>query len=274
MFSCLKCNPTGKPSQYGDYILPNGQNKMSIEITEKKKRSVLNEGRDNGMAFGFLQQVEDDTFHTVQPLSPCKDYLAEVVFTEKYDIPTRGCGLSYPKKLNIFSNCAYMAVKIMPVCGSSCYNYSKSIANDIKLLEENFQHVERLLNNFEKQLGMKVLTTVAPANGGYFLVRFSSDWCESTHSISLYSLLLRVLMVATDSDKDIMSFLKDYSYHRGDKDLISSCMAKIELILKTKKLPPNTRKYSKATMLKLMGSPHDNGIVAWNSSFEEVPLEA
>jgi hypothetical protein len=245
----------------------------SIKIIDKCNRDVLIEGRDNGMAFSFLQKTGKNEFTTVQPPSPCKDYLAEVVFTEKYDIPTRGCGLYYKQKLNIFSDCAYMAIKILKAKGGG-YSYGKSFEHDVEMLKDNHKNIERLMNQYEKKIGLKVLTKIEEANDDFFLVKFSSEWCKSTHSISLYSLLLRVLMASTEKDKDFMSVLKNYNYHNGDKSLLTSSLPKIELIMKEKKLPPNVRKYSKANMLKFRGSPHDNGILNWDKTFVEVPLGA
>ncbi len=245
---------------------------MVINIIEKKNRRVLCEGRDNGMAFGFLERADENTFHTVQPLSPCKDYLAEVVFTECYDIPTKGCGLSYPKKLGIFTDCAYLAIKMMKTKGGR-YSYSNSFENDVALLAKNYKNIERLLNEYEKTLGLVVPTTIEEANDGYFLVRFSSEWCKSTHSISLYTLLLRVLMVATDKDNSIMPFLAGYTYHNGDKSFIIQVMGKISLIAETKTLPPNNANYSRSQLKLYYQSPHNNGIVNWKSSFEDAPLK-
>jgi hypothetical protein len=243
-----------------------------VKIIEKCNRGALHEGRNNGMAFAFLQKVDDETFHTVQPASPCKDYLAEVVFTENYDIPTKGCGLSYKKKLNIFSDVAYLAMKLLKTHSNDYYNYSPSFETDVKLLSENYKNIEKLINQFEERLELKTLTTIEPANDGNFLVKLPSDWCISTHSISLYTLLLRVLMVATEGETDILNFLKDYTYNVWDRNLLGLISDKIKLIWGEKKLPPNNIPYSKQNMLKFMGSPHDNGIVSWKGSFEEVPL--
>jgi hypothetical protein len=245
-----------------------------VKVVDNYKRGVLIEGRDNGMAFGFLQKIKDDEFHTVQPPSPCKDYLAEVVFTEKHGIPTKAYGLNYKKKLGIFSDTAYMTIKMMKRHGGGGYSYSSSFENDVKQLADNYKHIQRLMREFEKSIGLKVLTTIKPANNDFFVVSFSSDWCKSSHSISLYSLLLRILMVATAADKDIMSFLSTYSYHYGDKSLLAQSIHKIKLILKEKKLPPNTIPYSKSSLKQFYQTPHDNGIIAWNSSFNEVKLGA
>lgn len=243
-----------------------------IKIKETKNRGVLSEGRNNGMAFAFLKKVKDDVYETVQPKSPCKDYLAEVVFTEKYGVPSKGCGLYYKEKLNIFNDKAFMTIKMMPTHRSKVYNYSKSLDSDVQLLKANYPHMVRLLNSFEKKLKLKVLTTIEPANDDQFLVTFSPEWCDSTHSISLYSLLLRVLMPATEKDTDIMSFLKQYKYNRGDVYLVQSVLPKIKLILEKKKLPPNTSSLSKEKVGKFMQSPHGYGICSWRSSFEEVKI--
>lgn len=243
-----------------------------ITIIDKKNRGVLCEGRNNGMAFGFLQQLKENVFQTVQPPSPCKDYLAEVVFTEKYGIPTKAFGLFYKEKLGIFTDVAYLAIKMMGTQGYGGYSYGKSLEIDKKLLEENYKNIERLMNDFEKRIGIKVKTTIEPANDDFFLVKLSSDWCRSSHSISLYSLLVRVLMVATKKDKDIVSFLESYSYHSGDKQLLSQSMAKIKLILKEKNLPPTVNKYSKSALKNYYQTPHNDGIVNWNSTFKEVQL--
>lgn len=242
------------------------------KIIDKYNRGVLGEGRNNGMAFGFLQDVGKGEYHTVQPPSPCKDYLAEVVFTEKHGIPTRAYGLTYKAKLDIFTDRAYMAIKMMKTHGGGGYSYSPSFEGDVKLLAKNYPEMERLLNDFEDHLGIKIKTKITPANDDFFLVEFSSDWCQSSHSISLYSLLLRVLMVATKKDKDIMSFLRSYSYSQFDVSLLNQCMAKIEAIYKEKKLPPNTVAYSRQKLSNYYQSPHNHGIVGWNQTFKEIQL--
>lgn len=241
-----------------------------IKIVNEQSRNSLMEGRDNGMAFAFLQKKDDQTFHTVQPLSPCKDYLAEIVFTEKYGIPTGAWGFSYKEQLNIFTDIAYMVIKILKRRGGG-YTYSPSFLNDVKLLNDNYKHIERLINEFETTVGLKILTTIEPTEDDSFLLKFSSEWCQSTHSISLYTLLLRVLIVATEEDKELVPFLQSYDYSQADKSLLMQVMNKILLILETKKLPPNTKRYSKKGLARGQ-SPHNNGIVSWDSSFDEIQL--
>ena len=51
-----------------------------IQIINKQCRSKLCEGRSYQMGFAFLKKLDNNTFETVQPISPCKDYLNDVIF--------------------------------------------------------------------------------------------------------------------------------------------------------------------------------------------------
>ena len=74
-----------------------------MTITEKHDRNVLIEGRSSGMGFAMLKK-DKTNYETVNPLSPCKDYLNEVVFTENTGYPTKAHGLDYKEKLDIFKD--------------------------------------------------------------------------------------------------------------------------------------------------------------------------
>ena len=243
----------------------------NIVIIDNKNRGVLCEGRDNGMGFAFLKKVDDNKYETVQPISPCKDYLAEVIFTEKYNVKTSAYGLSYPKKLNIFSDVAYMVIEMLPTKSGS-YNYSSSLNDDTIMLLHNHIVIEKIINNFEESLLINIKTKIERVGlTNQYLLTFSKDWCESSHAISLYSLLIRCLMVA-DKEQDMLTFLENYKYNSGDKSLISACINKIRLIIENKKLPPNRRQYTLSSVNSGFQTPHDNGILSWDGKFEEIVL--
>lgn len=242
-----------------------------ITIVEKKKRSVLQEGRDNGMGFAFVKKVADNIYHTVQPMSPCKDYLHEIIVTEHCGVPTKAYGLRYAKRNNLFTeDVAFLGIKLLKK-HNTWYNYSKSFEEDNEKLKTNLPHIVSALNWIEQEIGLEKLTEIHEANDDQYLVVVPIEWCKSTSAISLYSLLLRVLMVY-DGTKDVMSFLKSYSYNGGDVSLLVGTIPKLELILKKRKLPPNRVKYQKEALKKGGMSPHDRGILAWDSNFLEVPL--
>jgi len=239
----------------------------TIEIKEVKNRGVLSEGRNNGMAFAFLQKVSDNTYETVQPFSPCKDYLNEVIITENYDVGTKGCGLKYPKKLGLFNEThAYMGIVLLKT-KNNYYAYSSSIDNDKKMLLDNHKNLEKMLNDIESDLGLGSLTSIEKANDDYYLVKIPIEWCQSTHAISLYSLLLRLGM-ANDGKEDYHNFLENYSYNREDRSMWQYVKNKFKLVIDNKKLPPNTINYNRDALSKGMQSPHNNGFQNWIGGFE------
>lgn len=255
----------------------------AIVIKEVKDRKVLAEGRNNGMAFGFLKLKSrtdvQSIFETVQPLSPCKDYLNEVVITERFGMGTQGCGLRYPEKLNIYEgDVAYMAIKIMK-SKSDSYSYSSGVQStgtgntvsfegDIEKLKNNHKNIEKLLNQIEDVLQLKTRTIIHEANDGYFLVVLPVEWCQSTPAISLYTLLMRVSF-SYDGKEDYMKYLSR-SPHPGDSYLINGALPKLKSILEKKTLPPNIFSTTKAVWDKGTASPHGRGIIGWNGSFDEV----
>ena len=231
-------------------------------VIEKKNRGDLGEGRSSGMGFAFLKKAKGDEFHTVQPLSPCKDYLNEVVFTENTGIGSQAHGLVYPKKNDIFNEVAYLAIKIVPDHGSTSYMYGKTIDIDKQHLKDNHKNLEKLMNYFEEQLDIVGRTFIEEANDDYFILRVPVEWTHSTVNISLYSLIVRIGMVYT-AEEDPMTFLKNYKYNSMDKDLLNGIRPKLTKILENKKLipqPPFDEKRAK----EKQWNPHDVGI--WSTS--------
>src|SRR5687768_15710647 len=73
---------------------------MGLTLVDKQDRSVLCEGRNYGIGFAFCKRT-GDVLETVQPVSPCKDYLNDVVYSEHSGQPFSAWGLRTSKK-NIF----------------------------------------------------------------------------------------------------------------------------------------------------------------------------
>jgi hypothetical protein len=156
-------------------------NKMIIK--EVNNRELLHEDRNNGVGFAFLKKVEEE-YHTAHALSPCKDYLNDVVFTENTGYPLSIYGLSY-KKQNIFDDAAYMAIKIVKSKDNSYY-YSKDIEVDKAYLKSNYKNIQNLINYFEERLELNSFTILEEAEDDYFLIIFPLDWCISSYAISLF----------------------------------------------------------------------------------------
>lgn len=247
----------------------------TIVITERCNRGVLFEGRSSGMGFAMLKRTGDSTFDTVQPISPCKDYLNEVIFTENYDVPTAGCGLKYSKKNNILDKTSFMVITAQTVHKGEGFYYNKlSFKQYSELLEKNYKVAERFLNILEKAIGITG-TKITKANDTYYLVELDMEWAKSTFAISLYTLLLRV-GIFYDEDKykdDIMSFLENVGTDTNNIEmfLIKSAIPAIQEILKKSKIPSQSEDTINVVRNN-GGSPHGYGILAWKKTYEKVEL--
>lgn len=237
-----------------------------MKITDNQNRRVLSEGRNNGMGFALLEK-KGPNYETVQPISPCKDYLNEVVFTENTGIPSKGCGLEYLKRLKIFKSRLYMAIKIVPTKDGSYY-YSRSLEQDQEMLANNYKNLEIFIRKFEDLLGSRIKTHIKAANDGFFLVRGPMIWRRSTIAISLYTLLIRAGMTYNGKD-DPIKFLETFSYNSGDASLIKGALPKIKYILEKREIPGQP-KFPRDAAAKFHWSPHNLGIMSFNIPKDEL----
>lgn len=239
---------------------------MKRIIKETKSRSVLSEGRNQGIGFAMLKKLSLNNYETVNPISPCKDYLNEVIFTENTGIPTKAYGLVYDKPNDIFkgkkSYLVFMNQKQMS--GNFSVEY-KTFEAYSKEIDENYKNIELFINNFQIKLGGFLPCKIRQAEDKKYLVIFDTKWCQSTYSISLFTLLLRV--AKSYKGEDIIKFLTSLSAENIDKSLINTALPKIKVILDNKKLP-TTPKLHVDSAKKGAWTPHNLGICSWNEKYE------
>lgn len=249
-----------------------------MKIIDNKDRSILNEGRNLGIGFAMLKKINKDTYETVNPISPCKDYLNEVIFTENTGFPTRGCGLKYSKKNNIYGKYyAYMVVKVLPKFGRETYEHKIDgipVSELRDIFKKKYKTVMKFLNEFEEELGLRK-TKIIKTENDYFLVIFDKEWCVSTYSISLYTLLFRTGRLY--QNEGVREFIKifindqnthqDFYYLRTLKNLIYD-------ILKFKILPKNDYERICKSIKELLKynpnyhySPHHLGIISYYNDY-------
>lgn len=224
-------------------------------VKNDKTRDKLSEGRTSGMAFAFAKKKSDKKFETIMPVSPCKDYLNEVIYTENTGVPTSAYGFSYPKKQEIFNENVFLVIKMVPTLNGS-YAYNKSLEEDAKQLKNNREKIEALLNKFEEALGLTDRTCIFEANDDYFLVKAPIDWKISTHSISMYTLILRAALTY-NGECNIEDFLSKYDGHNMESGMIKGAKEVILQIIKDKKLPEQKRQHNDPKLY----SPHNYGIL-------------
>lgn len=235
-----------------------------MEIIDKQNRYVLSEGRNSGIGFAFLKRLDSEKYETVQPFSPCKDYLNEVVFTEKYNVPTKAHGLNYPKKLNIFTEVGYLGFKIM-VSKQNNYGFNtKGVDSDIENLNSNFHNIQLFLNLIEDKLGINP-SLIKKVDSNLYIVQLDTKWIISTPTISLYTLLLRIAQYY-DGDSDIINFIEKYSKETTtqDKSLATALLPKFTTILDKGILPPQPKFSLPPVDKPYTSSPHGYGIIGFN----------
>ena len=234
---------------------------MKVKIIEKGDRSSLCEGVTSGMGFAFAKKTETDTYETVSPISTCKDFLNEVVYTEATGFSSRAYGMNWDKKVDLFKDRVYLVIKMLARKGGSGYSYANStLEKDTALLCNNYKNMQAFMRCFDEILGLKP-TKIAQSENGMFLVTLDKEWVSTTYSISLYTLLIRAALVYEDGD--FLKFLDNYKYSNYDAGLLRSSRKGINKIIETKELPT----YSQQE-LETKRCPHNEGILRWCSKLK------
>lgn len=235
-----------------------------IILNDIKGRDKLAEGRNVGLGFGFLKLTKESNdeqiYNAIHPISACKDYLNEVVFSEKYKKPSSAYGFSYkPQDLFRDSNYVYLGIKIVPYRLTKNDYYSKrNIDKDKALLQKRM--MLPLIREVEKALGVKRTTKIFIANEG-LVVKAPIDWVKSTAAISLYTLLLR-LGVFYDKKTHILDFLdkvKEGNCFEGDSSMAKGLVPRLKFLMEMKEVPGQTFKPEGVC-------PHNYGIFSVNPS--------
>lgn len=182
------------------------------------------------MGFAFAKR-KDDTLTLVQPISPCKDYLNDVIYAEHTGNNISAYGLNC-KKEDIFTyGEGYMIISVCLQGASGGYEYG-NYKRDYKLLADNYQLLEHFMRNIEEMLGLEQRTTIEQLEENKYLVTVPIYWCEGTYLISLYSLFLRVGLF-WDGQKDIIKYLDEFDKEfPADSYLLKSVMPKFEKLVK------------------------------------------
>lgn len=197
----------------------------SFTLIDKQNRGPLSEGRTYQLGFAFCKRSGTE-LHTVHPLSPCKDYLNDVVYAETTGKSISAYGLS-AKKQGIFEDgVGYLVIKILPFKNGDYPEMQKDIEN----LRATYPNIERLLNHYETLLGLETKTTVEPLSENTYLLQVPLFWCSQLWLISLYSLLVRVAQwyKGGESPED---FLRNKNNFTQDSYLVQNAEGKLQRLL-------------------------------------------
>ena len=221
-----------------------------MKIIDKQKRSILSEGRNYGLGFAFLKRIDDETFETIQPISRCKDYLNDVVYSELTGKPFSAWGL-LTKKEGIFDgDHAYMAISVC-LLGRSLSNYS-GYDEDRKRMAENGENMAEFIHKIEAKLGMGK-TKFHQINDNLKLLTMDKQWVAGTYLVSLYGLMLRVALHYEGGG--VMKHMKEIE--SPDRMMLNGIKEKLLILFERKGNLPKQN-------LNNVYDVHDHGIVGCN----------
>ena len=199
-----------------------------MKININHNRNKLEEGREYGMGFGFLKKISNIEYKTVSPISPCKDYLNDVLYAEKTgEILPKIYGFKYDKIQNIVErNYAYLGIKI---CDYRHGGWNK-LDIHTKEFAKNYKNVENFLGQLEDKLGIKYKSKIIKADDNYFVVKMPKFWTNTIYLLSMYTLLLRAHQKYNNT-KSALQDIEENNALSHDKYFINSCKDKLFRIL-------------------------------------------
>lgn len=233
-----------------------------MKIIDNTNRRVLSEGRNHQMGFAFCKKIDEDNYELVHPISPCKDYLSDVLWTEHVGKPISCCGLKYEKQGIYDGEVAYMAIKICDYMSGNTYAGYEA---DRKRLRENFKNLEMVVNHVEAEMALATKTSVLQTeDADIFLLKLPHFWCQFPYLVSLYSLLVRVAQYY-DGKKTPKEFLEGFSSGR-DMYLWQTAKSRLAYLVKC-----GIGEVPKQEMVEDLSRnhPHSSGIIGF-SGFKNV----
>lgn len=216
---------------------------MEVKLSDNFDRNVLIEGRNKGMGFAFAKQISDNVFETVQPISPCKDYLNDVIYAEKTGvIIPKIYGFLYSKINNIIGEThTNLIIKICKQKGGGDYD-NKNFAKERDAFNNNYLNVQDFINQIEDKLNLVSKTTIKKGNDDMFLITFPNYWIDKLYLLSLYTLLIRAYQ-EYDKSMPFMEYMDKKSAYILDSLSIKPLLPKLNLILKGNMPPQDYNKF-------------------------------
>ncbi len=169
---------------------------MKPEIKLDKTRSKLCEGRSSGIGHAFLKKVGDNKFEAVQPISPCKDYMNDVVYSELTGKPFQAWGLSTKKQDIFVGGKAYVAT----ASTTNCKSDEKGIEFEAKALKDNLENITKAMNGIEEMLGVKDKTKLIFIEENLVFAEISDQWVTSTWACSLWGTIFRSVLTSAGDE--------------------------------------------------------------------------
>ena len=160
-----------------------------VTLIENPYRNKLQEGRSYGIGFAFCKR-DGCKFTGVGPISPCKDYLNDQIYSERTGKPFRAYGYD-SKKTDCFEvDYGFIAMGICP------YKYGERYTDkykETKYLEDNYKVIGNMMAQMDNDMTLANQTQIHKCDiNGRYIVSVPAFWCEFPYRISLYTLIIRI----------------------------------------------------------------------------------
>ena len=204
---------------------PPFETKIDFTFSDKQPRSVLSEGRNYGVGYALCKRTGSH-LETVGPISPCKDYLNDEVYSNHTGKPYGAWGYSAKDRKLWEAGRAYVAFAICAQGARIPSKYPK-MDRDLKAILDNWKNVESFLNDFETHCGCPTPTRIIKINDNMYVADADLFWVKWTYLISLYTLMIRNA-IYYDGKGSIIKFLEGVDGY--DTPMLNSVMAKIKAV--------------------------------------------
>lgn len=224
-----------------------------IKLINTKDRNTLCEGRSYQMGFGFAKKMPNDSYKVITPVSACKDFLNDVVWSEATDKPVSIYGLSYHKQDIYDKEYAYIIMSILTNKNGNKYT---TYDQDVKRLEENYKRLQSFMNYFEETLTEGVFTEIEKIKENEYLVKVPLIFIKGTYLISLYSLLLRAGQF-WNGEQNPQDFMDNFNANLIDVSLVKAAAPKLKKLVENGYIEQDLNKLTSSDQI------HNSGIISF-----------
>lgn len=223
-----------------------------LTYTNQFPRNVLAEGRNKGPGFCFCK-LEGDQLIAVGPLSPCKDYLNDQVYSEITGKPYGAYGYNSVKTGCFEGGKAHL---VMSICQQGARNPQTydTYEKEVEVLNQDHSKVQAFLNAIESDLKLTERTKVTLLAPNVCHIEAPIFWVQGTYLTSLYTLLLRVGFGYTP-EVGWLAYAKLGFKNYEDNSYMGTALPKLQKMIEGK-VPKQDFTQSKHW--------HNEGIVAFN----------
>jgi len=204
-------------------------------IKDNFNRKILNEGRDYGFGFSFLNKnniiitgdsIQDISYETLMPFTACKDYLNDFVYIETTKKPLSKIYGFEHKYTGVFEGKEYFYLGIKALNynhGNFDWPGKSDLQNNIN---NNSKNLILFLNKLEEFFKLDTITEFENLIEDTLILKVPIFWSSFNFLISLYTLYIRCFINISEEElkKDLKELIERQPYLKEDLMLLkSSC---------------------------------------------------